>query len=91
LEGAQKHAGNESAFSSQNFVTEILQMTKKAFEKKAAPSLRIAQRVGNMGSAAVFVNLVSFLISDSVQELTRNRVATYFSIIYALSSEFLIS
>jgi len=55
----------------------LLEISKPLFETKTVPSLRIAQRVGNMYTPSLYGCLVSFLTSKPSSELTGNKLAMF--------------
>jgi len=51
--------------------------SKTAFESKTKPGLKIATNVGNMYTPSLYGGLVSYMISDSLEELAGRTIALF--------------
>merc|ERR1719322_2069484 len=49
----------------------------KTFEAKTKPSLKVATNVGNMYTPSVYGGLISYMISQPIQNLAGNRIALF--------------
>ncbi|XP_075246521.1 hydroxymethylglutaryl-CoA synthase 1-like isoform X2 [Convolutriloba macropyga] len=67
----------KGSYHNRNLEKALLEISKPLFEAKTVPTLRIAQRVGNMYTPSLYGCLVSFLTSRSCSELCNNKLAMF--------------
>ena len=67
----------ETSYFDRDVEKAFMAQSLKTFESKTKPSLKIATNVGNMYTPSVYGGLISFMISQSAEELAGNRLALF--------------